>query len=137
MNKNTENNTNISNNNNNYNPNISNNNINNEHDNKILSESPQNKRSLRGHSVKPTIHHLLEDAMIKKEFQEPKRKVILKNDLPPSYGLIGANDPSKSFQKIINIDESDDSFIDEENESDFSQDFEEDEDNYEDDDDEE
>ena len=136
MNKNIENNTNISNNNNNCNPNISNNNINNEHDNKILSESPQNKRSLRGHSVKPTIHHLLEDAIIKKEFQEPKRKVILKNDLPPSYGMIGANDPSKSFQKIINIDESDDSFIDEENESDFSQDFEEEEDNYEDDDDE-
>ena len=134
MNKNTENNSNICNN-NNINPNIINN-INNEHDNKIISESPQNKRSLRGHSVKPIIHHLLEDAIIKKEFQEPKRKVILKNDLPPSYGMIGANDPSKSFQKIINIDESDDSFIDEENESDFSQDFEEEEDNYEDDDDE-
>ena len=108
------------------NPNITNNN-NNEQNHKFITESPQNKRSLRGHSVKPSIHHLLEDAIIKKEFQEPKRKVVLKNDLPPSYGMVGANDPSKSFQKIINIDESD-SFIEEENESDFSQDFEEDDD---------
>ena len=103
------------------------NNINYEMNNKLNTESPQNKRSLRGHSVKPNFHHLLEDAIIKKEFQEPKRKVVLKNDLPPSYGMHGANDPTKSFQKIINIDESD-SFTDEENESDFSQDFEEDED---------
>jgi len=103
------------------------NNSNNEQNNKFITESPQNKRSLRGHSVKPSIHHLLEDAIIKKEFQEPKRKVVLKNDLPPSYGISGANDPTKSFQKIINIDESD-SFIEEENESDFSQDFEEEDD---------
>ena len=104
------------------------NNINNNNNNNITSENLVNKRSLRGHSLLSNTHHLLEDAIIKKEFQEPKRKVNLKNDLPPSYGLIGANDPTKSFQKIINIDESD-SFIEEENdESDFSQEFEEEDD---------
>ena len=108
----------------NYEYNNSNNNIN----NKNMPENIQNKRSLRGHSAQPNIHHLLENAIIKKEFQEPKRKVILKNDLPPSYGMIDAIDPAKnnsSFQKIINIDESD-SFDDEDYESDFSQEFEED-----------
>jgi hypothetical protein len=71
-----------------------------------------NIRFTRGQSFQPKYNsflnnkrHLLENAIIKKEFQEPKRKVILKNDLPPSYGMIGANDPSKSFQKIINIDD--------------------------------
>ena len=108
------------------NANIINNNNNN--NNNITQENLVNKRSLRGHSLLSNTHHLLEDAIIKKEFQEPKRKVNLKNDLPPSYGLIGANDPTKSFQKIINIDESD-SFIEEENdESDFSQEFEEEDD---------
>ena len=102
-------------------------NILNNNNNNIIPENFVNKRSLRGHSLLPNTHHLLEDAIIKKEFQEPKRKVNLKNDLPPSYGLIGANDPTKSFQKIINIDESD-SFIEEENESDFSQEFEEEDD---------
>ena len=102
-------------------------NILNNNNNNIIPENFVNKRSLRGHSLLSNTHHLLEDAIIKKEFQEPKRKVNLKNDLPPSYGLIGANDPTKSFQKIINIDESD-SFIEEENESDFSQEFEEEDD---------
>ncbi len=113
----------------NYNYNHINNNINttNHANNNISQENGGNKRSLRGHSLLPNTHHLLEDAIIKKEFQEPKRKVNLKNDLPPSYGLIGANDPTKSFQKIISIDESD-SFIEEDNESDFSQEFEEEDD---------
>ena len=102
-------------------------NNNNNNNNNMSQENYGNKRSLRGHSLLPNTHHLLEDAIIKKEFQEPKRKVNLKNDLPPSYGLIGANDPTKSFQKIISIDESD-SFIEEENESDFSQEFEEEDD---------
>ena len=117
--------------------NIYNNNTSNEANNRHVPENSANanlnnannanKRSLRMHSMQSSVHHLLEDAIIKKEFQEPKRKVNLKNDLPPSYGLIGANDPTKTFQKIINIDESD-SFIEEENESDFSQEFEEEDD---------
>lgn len=89
-----------------------------------------NIRFMRGNSVQPknknnsflnNKHHLLENAIIKKEFQEPKRKVILKHD--SSLDIMSNSDPINSdcfnnFQKIINLEESD-------SENDFSDEFEE------------
>jgi hypothetical protein len=65
---------------------------------------------MRGRSAQPNSflnnkHHLLENAIINKEFQEPRRKVILKNERYP-----GSNsDPNNSeyFNKIIDLEESD------------------------------
>ena len=68
-------------------------------------------------------HHLLENAIIKKQFQEPKRKVNLKKEINPSLNYIDNNSQynSEYFHKIINLKESDsenyfDNDEDEENE---------------------
>ena len=76
-----------------------------------------NIRFMRGQSVQPktnrnsflnTKHHLLENAIIKNQYEEPKSKVILKNEKYP-YNYNSNIDPynTKSFQKIISLDESD------------------------------
>jgi len=78
-----------------------------------------NIRFTRGQSFQPKYnsflnnkHHLLENAIIKKEFQEPKRKVILKNEANSPSNIMSNSDPNNSecfnsFQKIINLEESD------------------------------
>ena len=83
-----------------------------------------NIRFMRGNSIQPkpsrnsflnNKHHLLENAIIKKQFQEPKRKVNLKNESYPSsnydsnnfqYNYNNYNNPDY-FQKIISLNESD------------------------------
>lgn len=101
-----------------------------------------NIRFMRGRSAQPKTninsflngrHHLLENAIINKEFQEPKRKVILKNERYP-----GSNsDPNNNeyFNKIIDLEESDSEnyFNNDENEEDdeFSQEFDEEDDDEE------
>jgi hypothetical protein len=54
-------------------------------------------------------HHLLENAIIKKQFQEPKRKVNLKKEINPSLNYMDNNSQynSEYFHKIINLKESD------------------------------
>ena len=78
-----------------------------------------NMRFMRGQSVQPKSsrnsflnrkHHLLENAIIKNQYEEPKSKVVLKNEKYPSCIYNSNIDPynsSKNIQKIISLDESD------------------------------
>ena len=111
---------------------------NNQEKNNIIN----NIRFMRGRSAQPKSninsflnikHHLLENAIINKEFQEPKRKVILKNErYPPSN-----SDPNNSeyFNKIIDLEESDSenyfNNYDNQDDDEFSQEFDEEDDDEE------
>ena len=85
--------------------------------NNILNNNNEFKR---GNSLQPKYnrntflnrkHHLLENAIIKKQFQEPKRKAILKDEKYPysPYSNYKSNeyDNNSEFQRIINLDETD------------------------------